>query len=288
MQSTQGFVLFLFAQARRLALKDVVELGQLLGKPPQSVRSCVNRLARSGLLVREDSPRKAARYRLSKKGESITGEIAAKFMRIHDIVEAKHTWDGTWTLVSFAIPERIRHRRDELRARLKEIGFGPVAGGVWIVPGNEADAVWNLADSLGVRRRVMVCVSKDVVLAGEPVQFAVSRIWPLSDLNRRYAAMRRQLTRRIERMRSRIQKGSPPDSREAFLEVFALFTEAAEIIALDPCLPENLLPRGWLGLEVQDLIHEYFHMLYGLEQDDPYAFLLDLPDGLHIPEPRKT
>ena len=99
--------------------------------------------------------------------------------------------------------------------------------------------------------------------------------------------MHSRLTRRIERMRSRIQKGSLPDSREAFLEVFVLFSEAAEIITMDPCLPEELLPRDWLGLEVQDLIHEYFHMLYGMEQNDPYSFLLKLPAGLHIPHPRK-
>ncbi len=288
MQTTQRFVLFLAAQARRFPLKDAVDLGGQLGKSPQSVRACVNRLGRSGILVREPSPRKAAWYALSPKGKAMAAEVTTKFMRIHDIVEAKHTWDGTWTLVSFAIPERIRSRRDELRTRLREIGFGPLAGGVWIAPGDATQSVSGLADSLRVGRRVMVCVSKDVMLGGEPVASAVSRIWPLSDLNRRYASMRTRLKRRIERMRARVEKGSPPDSREAFLQVFVLFSEAAEIITMDPCLPVELLPDHWLGLEVQDLIHEYFHMLYGLERDDPYSFLLELPDGLHIPKPREN
>jgi phenylacetic acid degradation operon negative regulatory protein len=287
MQSTKRFVLFLAAQARRFPLKSAVELGQLLGKSPQSVRACVNRLARSGILVREPSPRKAAWYALSPKGKSMAADVAAKFMRIHEIVESKHSWDGTWTLVSFGIPETIRERRDELRARLREIGFGQLAGGVWIAPGDATRSVNGLAHSLRVERRVMVCVSEDVTFGGKPLASAVSRIWPLSDLNRSYASMRTRLKRRIARMRTRIEKGSPPDSREAFLEVFVLFSEAAEIITRDPCLPENLLPDGWLGLEVQDLIHEYFHMLYGLEQDDPYSFLLKLPEGLHIPHPRE-
>jgi phenylacetic acid degradation operon negative regulatory protein len=286
MQTTQRFVLFLAAQARRFPLKDAVELGQLLGKSPQSVRASVNRLARSGILVREPSPRKAVSYALSPKGKAIAADVAAKFMRIHEIVESKYTWDGTWTLVSFGIPEKIRARRDELRTRLREVGFGQLAGGVWIAPGDATKSVTGLAHSLRVAGRVMVCVSKDVTFGGEPVRSAVSRIWPLSDLNRSYASFRTRLKRRIERMRTRIKKGSPPDSREAFLEVFVLFGEASEIITLDPCLPEELLPDHWLGLEVQDLIHEYFHMLYGLEQDDPYSFLLELPDGLHIPKPR--
>jgi len=286
MQSTQRFVLFLAAQAKRFPLKDAVDLGRQLGKSPQSVRACVNRLARSGILVREPSPRKAAWYALSPKGKAMAGEVAAKFMRIHDIAESKYTWDGTWTLVSFGIPEKIRDRRDELRRRLREIGFGQWAGGVWIAAGDATQLVSGVADSLRVAGRVMVSVSKDVKLGGEPVASAVSQIWPLSDLNRKYASMRTRLKRWIERMRTRIEKGSPPDSREAFLEIFVLFSEAAEIITLDPCLPEDLLPDSWLGLEVQDLIHEYFHMLYGLEQDDPYSFLLELPDGLHIPKPR--
>ena len=133
----------------------------------------------------------------------------------------------------------------------------------------------------------MVSLSKDVRLGGKPVVSAVSRIWPLADLNRRYASMRSQLKQRIRRVRSRMKKGSSLSSREAFLEVFVLFSEAAEIIALDPCLPEELLPENWLGLEVQDLIHEYFHMVSGLGDEHPYSPLLELPDGLHIPQPRK-
>jgi phenylacetic acid degradation operon negative regulatory protein len=286
MQTTQRFVLFLAAQVKRFPLKDAVDLGGELGKSPQSVRACVNRLARSGILVRQDSSRKAAWYGLSPQGRAMAAEVAGKFMRIHEIVESKYTWDGTWTLVSFGIPEKIRNRRDELRTRLREIGFGQLAGGVWIAPGDATESVAGLTSSLRVGRRVMVCLTRDVRLGGEPVASSVSRIWPLAELNRNYASMRSRLKQRIRRMRSRMQKGSPLGSREAFLEVFVLFSEAAEIIGLDPCLPEELLPDNWLGLEVQDLVHEYFHMLSGLGQQDPDSSLLELPDGLHIPQPR--
>lgn len=288
MQSTQSFVLFLFAQAKRFPLKETVELGQLLGKSSHSVRACVNRLARSGILIREESPEKAAWYRLSPKGETLANEVAVKFMRIHEIVESKHPWDGTWTLVGFEIPERIRKRRDELRSRLREVGFGQLAGGVWIAPGDVSEFVRNLAQSLRVGNRIMISLSRDVTLGGVPVASAVSRIWPFAELNKKYRAMRSRLKRRIERMRSRLKAGVEPDSREAFLELFIVSSEAAELIAQDPCLPEELLPDNWLGLEVQDLIHEHFHMIRGLEQKDPYALLLRLPPGLHIPLPRKN
>ena len=287
MPSTQRFVLFLFAQAKRFPLKETVELGQLLGKSGHSVRACVSRLARSGVLVREPRATRAACYRLSSRGEAMAGEIAAKFARIHEIVERRHSWDGTWTLVSFDIPERIRRLRDELRRRLREVGFGLLAGGVWIAPGDMSDFVRSLAESLRVEDRIMISLSRDVSSGGVPIASAASRIWSFAELNGEYRAMRSRLSRRIERMKSRLETGTPPDSREAFLELFAVYSEAAELIARDPCLPEELLPDDWLGLEVQDLIHEHFHMIHGLEQDDPYAFLLRLPSGLHIPLPRQ-
>ena len=287
MQSTQSFILFLFAQAKRFPLKEAVELGQLLGKSGHSIRACVNRLARSGILCREESPRKAALYSLSPKGETLANEVIAKFMRIHAIVESKHSWDGTWTLISFDIPENIRNRRDELRVRLREIGFGLLSGGVWIAPGNVSEFVKNLAKSLRVENRIMISLSNEVILGGVPIESVVSKIWPLAELNREYKAMQSRMNRRIEKMRSRIETGSPPDAREAFLEMFVVNTEIAELIARDPCLPEELLPENWLGLEVQDLVHEYLHMILGLEQEDSYSFLLRLPKGIHIPLPRK-
>ena len=287
MQSTRKFILYLFARANRFPLKEAVELGRLLDKSGHSVRACVNRLARSGILIRERSPGKAAWYRLSPRGETLANEVVAKFIRIHEIVESKHSWDGTWTLVSFDIPERIRKRRDELRVRLRETGFGLLAGGVWIASGDVSEFVKSLAESLRVENRIMITLSRDVSLGGAPVESAVSRVWPLAGLNREYRAMRSRMKHRIEKMRSRIEKGSQPDAREAFLELFVVNTEIADLITRDPCLPEELLPGDWLGLEVQDLIHEYFHMILGFEQNDPYSFLLRLPEGIHIPLPRK-
>jgi phenylacetic acid degradation operon negative regulatory protein len=287
MQSTQTFLLFLFAQARRFPLKEAVELGELLGKSGDSVRAGVNRLARSGVLVREESPRKAAWYGLSPRGEALADEVVTKFIRIHDIVESRHSWDGTWTLVSFDIPERVRKRRDELRMRLREVGFGQLAGGVWVAPGEVSELVKSLAESLRVGDRIMVSLSREVQVGGVPVAAAVSRIWPLGELNKKYRAMRSRLQRRIEKIRVRLDAGMPLESREAFLELFTVFSEVAELIAQDPCLPEELLPGNWSGLEVQDLIHEHFHMIHGLEQTDPYAQLLRLPAGLHIPLPRQ-
>jgi len=286
MQTTQRLILFLVAQAGRLPLKDAVHIGGLLNKSDSSVRACVNRLAGTGLLVREKSPPKAAVYSISDRGRTLASEILRRFIRIHEIIEAEHSWDGTWTLVSFDIPERLRKKRDELRIGLREMGFGLLTGGLWVAPGDASEEVAALADSLRIGKKIVVSLSKDVRLGGRPIAELASKIWSLAELNREYSSMQKRMRSRIEKMRKRIREGPAPDAREAFLEIFILFGEAVELISKDPCLPEDLLPRDWLGLEVQDMIHEYFHMLHGLELDDPYSFLLELPDQLHIPTPR--
>ncbi|MBI5115195.1 hypothetical protein HZA56_01865 [Candidatus Poribacteria bacterium] len=291
MQNTQNLILFLFAQAESLPLKDAVEIGSLMRKSPASMRAGINRLAREGMLTRFGWKRKAAQYALSPAGRALANEVLTRFMRIHSIVEAKHTWDGTWTLVSFDVPERIRKQRDEFRTRLREMGFGQLTGGLWIAPNDASAGALALADSLRIRNRVAVAITKDVRLGNEQISSVIQNIWPLARLNREYSRMRTRMKSRISKMQARMNSGappsgSPPDAREAFLEIFILFSEAAELISKDPCLPEELLPPGWLGLEVQDLIHEYFHMLHGFESSDPYAFLLKLPGGLHIPKPR--
>jgi phenylacetic acid degradation operon negative regulatory protein len=286
MQDTQRLILFLFAQAQEMHLKDIVEIGLLFGKSSSSVRACVNRLARNGMVTREGSARKAARYRLSSTGKVLAHDVVMRFMKIHALVEASQSWDGTWTLVSFDIPERIRKRRDEFRAGLRQMGFGHLAGSVWIAPGNSLESANSLARSLRVEKRIVTSLSKDVSIGGDSISMAISKIWPLSQINREYSAMRVRMKSRIDKMRARICSDSPPDAREAFIELFIVFSEAAELIAQDPCLPTELLPSNWLGLEVQDLIHEYFHLIHGLELKDTYSYLLELPAGLSIPLPR--
>ncbi len=268
-----------------MALTDAVELGRLLGKSPYSVRACVTRLARDGLLVREHAGR-TAYYRLSPKGKALAGGVVERFMRIHAIVESANSWDGTWTLVSFGIPERRRARRDEFRTRLREMGFGQLVGGLWVSPRDASESVKALAASLGIGRNVVIMRAGEIEVGGKPIASVAKKVWPLARLSRAYSAMRTRMKRRIEAMRGRIASGALPRSREAFLEIFNLFNEAAELISQDPCLPKELLPESWLGLEVQDLIHEYFHMIHGLELEDPYSFLLRLPEGLAIPSPK--
>jgi len=283
----QRFILFAFSQGETMRLGEAVELGELFGKSPSSVRGCVSRLARLGLLTRIASGRNTAEYALSPRGKRLAAEVIDRFKHLHSIVENRDHWDGTWTLISFNIPEKMRERRDRLREGLKELGFGQASAGVWIAPRDKSESVSLLASRLGVVHDIIVSLTRDIRMGGFPVAERVGEIWPLDALNRKCKVMGQKMEVRIKKVRKAVESGRPPGAREAFLELFTVFSEAAELVSHDPSLPRELLPRDWLGLYVQDLIHEHFHLIHGLETGDAYAYLLRLPDELDIPRPAR-
>ena len=85
--------------------------------------------------------------RLKQKGY-ITFEIRGgkKFARITELgkkrlreqqqrlLQASKRWDRKWRIVTFDIPERYRHVRDQVRYELREAGFVQLHKSVWITP----------------------------------------------------------------------------------------------------------------------------------------------------------
>ncbi len=47
---------------------------------------------------------------------------------------SKAQWDGQWRVVVFDIPEKIRHGRDALRQKLRELGFYELQKSVFVIP----------------------------------------------------------------------------------------------------------------------------------------------------------
>lgn len=49
-------------------------------------------------------------------------------------IPVPHTWDGTWRMVIFDVPEEIRYIRDVLREKLQKLGFYQVQKSVFLYP----------------------------------------------------------------------------------------------------------------------------------------------------------
>jgi phenylacetic acid degradation operon negative regulatory protein len=146
--------------------------------------------------------------------------------------EAVHDgWDGTWTLLSFSLPDSWQRQRHELRSRLLWAGFGPLQGGLWIAPSPVDFAV--LGAGLEAAAHVKVFAAR--ALPPTDVDALVRDAWDLDAIAGRY--------------RGFLDRWSDPRRRPGFPDALAtqlvLQTDWLQVIRRDPRLPVQHLPEDW-------------------------------------------
>ena len=224
-----------------LSVATLIRLLADLGIDEPAVRSAISRLKRRGILQSRRYGG-AAGYQLSAEALAILREGDARIFRRHRATSA----DG-WVLAVFSVPESERHRRHVLRSELTRLGFGMVAPGVWIVPAHPQDTT---AETL---RRLELDAYADLFRAdhlafGDPAA-KVRRWWDLDELERQYDSF----IRAHEAALRRWEQDGPPREREAFASYVRVLTDWRRLPYLDPGLPAELLPDGWVGIRAADL-----------------------------------
>jgi phenylacetic acid degradation operon negative regulatory protein len=196
-----------------------------------SARAAFGRLARRGLLepVRDG---RDTRYRLTPQA---SGMLAAAGDRIFAFGRQPRSWDGTWTWVSFAIPESMRSTGNLLRRRLRWLNFAPARDAVWMAPRDLGDAAAAVIAELGVTSATITTGPMRDAAGGDPLE-----AWDLQTLRRRYEAFVSRFAPVCERAR-RQAMGYPEAllARTAAIDIWRTFP------ALDPELPAELMPPGW-------------------------------------------
>lgn len=221
-----------------LSVAALIRLMGDLGVDSQAVRSSVSRLKRRDLLrsVRRSG---AAGYALSPTSLDVLREGDKRIFGRPRAMPG----DG-WVLVVFSVPEAERERRYELRTRLVRLGFGTVAPGVWLAPGNLADEA---ADALA--RRALdryVDMFRADHLGYADLADRVRRWWDLDGLSARYAQF-------IDRYQGLAR---PLTDRQAFREYVSMLISWQVLPYLDPGLPADLLPAQWNGVTADRLFAE--------------------------------
>lgn len=121
----------------------LVALLALFDISPAGSRAAIQRLARRGFLV----PRKEGRatlYAVSPMSQASVDAHVRILFRSHLSAE----WDGTWTLVSYSLPEEQRALRNSVREQLRQAGFGPVHDGLWVRPADARSIVEEIRDAV--------------------------------------------------------------------------------------------------------------------------------------------
>ena len=93
-------------------------------------------------------------------------------------------WDGIWRMVIFDIPETEKMKREELRGKLKDLGFACWQKSVYISP---FDVALDLAEYLSAANLADFAIALEAkkIFVGDEKEMA-NKLWHLDDLNLKY------------------------------------------------------------------------------------------------------
>jgi phenylacetic acid degradation operon negative regulatory protein len=232
---------------------SLIELLRPLGLSEGATRTVLSRMSARGWLESKRVGRRSY-YALTARGRKLLREGAD---RIHHPPRAD-PWDGLWYLVAYSIPESRRQLRDRLRVRLQWLGFGQLGNGMWISPYHMRSAVNEVATELGISDRIELF--RGQYQGFSSVSQLVSQAWDLERIDARYAGFLERHVPACEEARKSLRDGALTP-REAYLRRFELVHEYREFAAMDPYLPERLLPTGWKGQQAAELFEAYHDLL---------------------------
>lgn len=93
------------------------------------------------------------------------------------------SWDGKWRIVMFDISEIQKLKRDYLRDKLKELGFGMLQESVFITPHDIIKDFSEYVESIDLMDSVDILEASYIL--GDPKEVA-ERVWKLGELNKKY------------------------------------------------------------------------------------------------------
>ena len=232
---------------------SLIELLGLFGVSGQAVRSTLSRMSRKGWL---DSRREGrySFYSLTPRCLELLEEGARRIFQ-----PRSDPWDGRWHLVTYFIPESKSHLRRRLRRRLIWLGFGSLSPATWISHRDLRTEVERVVDALGVRPYVEFFTAEHRGFSND--EEVLRRCWDLGRLNEAYGALIERYEPTFREHQARLAAGESLEPRDCFVERFTLIHEYRSSPYVDPNLPLELLPDGWLGERATELFRQYHDLL---------------------------
>jgi phenylacetic acid degradation operon negative regulatory protein len=227
------------SQVTEIPIAQLVDLMADLGTDPAAVRSAIMRLKQKGFLTAQKMGAGSI-YRLS---EPVRDLFEEDHLRMFSRVRADRR--DNWTMVVFSIPESEREKRHALRTLLVRLGFGNVTSGVWITPGVMRQEAQHALKRAGLLSFVdMFSVDADSV--DNPVH-KIRSWWQLDTIEAQFRSF-------LQRWRPLTREAlAKLDPAEQFRHYVLLLTDWRKIAYLDPGIPIDYLPNGFLGIDAETL-----------------------------------
>jgi phenylacetic acid degradation operon negative regulatory protein len=213
-----------------MPVSALVATGDLFGIGDNSVRVTVARLLAAGQIERDER----GRYRLGALADPVDRQVR-DWSRLNQRMGG---WDGGWIGVHYTASRQARGRTGKLHTRaLRFMGFATLRTGVAVRPDNlrigiegsraELTELGLAAGSLVFGLRGLDAISDQRARA----------LWDVSGLRAGY----RESLARLEQSTARL---GGLDEGEAMVESFLLGGRVLRQLALDPLLPETILPSN--------------------------------------------
>ncbi|MGH3390442.1 MAG: PaaX family transcriptional regulator [Actinomadura sp.] len=219
------------------------------GVSDSAARAALSRLTRNGLLVTSKSGRRTF-VRLSDRAARILDEGGKRIFSFGTTCEP---WDGAWSLVAFSVPESHRASRHALRSRLRWLGFAPLYDGLWVAPRDHTQEVADQLTELGIDTAT---VFRATTVPGDAERALPQRAWDLAALRDQYS----EFIDFVGDLRRHILAGTV-SPLEALVARTHVMDRWRAFPALDPELPDELLPDGWPRAAARELFVDTYDLL---------------------------
>ena len=208
-----------------------------LGLEEQTARQAIARAADAGLIASEKHGR-TVRWTVTDAGKS---HIESITRRAASLINPPDRWDGNCLIVAVTVPQRLRAVRKRLYSSLYWQGFGNPAPGLWASPHvDRVEELRALIDDLGLRDSTVTFIGNTLGVGITDAEI-VARAWDLENIAARY-----------EKWIETYEGTEPEPGDDLLLTHLSLINEYREFPAMDPQLPEDLLPN-WVGHRATEL-----------------------------------
>lgn len=257
--------------------QEVKDPFQMMGKSYEAMYGFVpKRYKRSNFLQTVSRGFKTGHIEKIVKNDEIylrlTSSGKKRLYRDFPILNLIQKWNKHWLIVVFDISEKSKSVRNNLRNKLKSLGFGMLQKSVWISPLSIGEDMREFINSIGLSKHVFVMEISGFIL-GDPKEL-VRNIWGLDKLEEDYFSLKTRIDHlnqlvgiesdRIEnseakRVRdssgrdnpnkdSRSKEGKDYANRDRLNELLKKKREAMgnnlEFLVNFPALPRELLPKS--------------------------------------------
>ncbi|WP_144127864.1 PaaX family transcriptional regulator [Catellatospora sichuanensis] len=272
----QGLAVTLLADytLRTRAWLPSAAITALLGEAGVSLggaRTAISRLTRRGVLESSRQGRNSS-HRLTQPAAA---HLSTGGSWIVSSASAPRPWEGWWTLIAFSLPQEENTQRRALRGQLRWLGYAPLFDGLWVSP----DEFTEQARA----QLAQVNLGAMTVFRARHVEFAAAsgrnpvEAWDIPAIAAEYESFVGRWSMLLPRIRGgRVPGAEAVRARTEVMDTYRRFP------TLDPQLPLQLLPSGWLRRRALEVFAAVYDGLAAAAEEHVQAVVARHADGARL------